>query len=83
MRKIVKTHKYLDDWKLGINLVKYVYNLTEKFPSREKFGITSQIRRAAVSIPSNIAERAARNTKKEFIQFLYISLVSHQLSSVG
>lgn len=53
-----------------------IYRLTEDFPGEEKFGLTTQIRRAAVSIPSNIAEGAARNSKKEFAQFLYISLGS-------
>jgi four helix bundle protein len=47
--------------------------VTERFPSNEQFGLTSQIRRAAVSIPSNIAEGAARQTRKEFIQFLHVS----------
>jgi four helix bundle protein len=50
--------------------------MTSKFPKEELYGITQQIRRSAVSIPSNIAEGAARNSKKEFIQFLYISLGS-------
>ena len=53
-----------------------VYEMTKVFPDVEKFGLTSQIRRAAVSIPSNIAEGAARNTDKEFVQFLYIALGS-------
>ena len=72
----MKTHKDLDVWKKSIDFVTKVYNLTEKFPNNEKFGIISQIRRAAVSIPSNIAEGSARNSKKELIQFLYISLGS-------
>ena len=72
----MKTHKDLDVWKKSIDFVTKVYNLTGKFPNNEKFGIVSQIRRAAVSIPSNIAEGSARNSKKELIQFLYISLGS-------
>ena len=48
-----------------------VYRLTEKLPEAEKFGLVSQMRRAAVSVASNIAEGAARNTKKEFVQFLF------------
>ena len=72
----MKTHKDLDVWKKSIDFVTKVYNITEKFPNNEKFGIISQIRRAAVSIPSNIAEGSARNSKKELIQFLYISLGS-------
>ena len=53
-----------------------IYTLTESFPKDEQFGLTSQLRRAAVSIPSNIAEGSARNGNKEFIQFCYISLGS-------
>ena len=57
-------------------LVTEIYNLTKSFPDDEKFGITSQMRRASVSIPTNIAEGAGRETKKEFKRFLYISLGS-------
>jgi len=71
-----KTHKDLDVWKLSIQLVKAIYKLTSEFPSEEKFGLISQIRSAAVSIPSNIAEGAARNSIKDYIRFLYISLGS-------
>ena len=70
----IKTHKDLDVWKLSIQLVKDIYQLTSKFPSEEKFGLVAQIRRAAVSIPSNIPEGAARNSDKDYIRFLYISL---------
>ena len=69
-------HKSLDVWKRSISLVKKVYELTSSFPKEEMFGLTSQIRRAAVSVPSNIAEGCARNSDKELIQFLYISLGS-------
>ena len=62
--------------KMSIDLVKDIYMLTESFPKDEQFGLTSQLRRAAVSIPSNIAEGSARNGNKEFIQFCYISLGS-------
>ena len=72
----IKTHKDLDVWKLSIQLVKDIYQLTSKFPSEEKFGLVAQIRRAAVSIPSNIYEGAARNSDKDYIRFLYISLGS-------
>jgi len=72
----VKTHKDLDVWKESIILVKDVYTLTKLFPKDEIYGLTSQMRRCAVSIPSNIAEGSARNYDKEFIQFLYISLGS-------
>jgi four helix bundle protein len=74
--KKMKSHKDLTVYKISIDLVAAVYNLTKNFPVEERFGLTSQLRRAAVSIPSNIAEGAARNSKKEFIRFLYISLGS-------
>lgn len=76
MSKGVKTHKDLDVWKEAVMLVKKIYELTSVFPKEEIYGLTSQIRRAVVSIPSNIAEGAARNSTKEFIQFLYIALGS-------
>ncbi len=72
----MKTHKDLDVWKFAIDFVTSIYKATAKFPSEEKFGLMSQLRRAAVTIPSNIAEGAARNHPKEFIQFLYIALSS-------
>lgn len=72
----MKSHKDLTVYKTSIDLVVDVYKTSRSFPDTEKFGLTSQIRRAAVSIPSNIAEGAARNSKKDFIRFLYISLGS-------
>ncbi len=72
----MKSHKDLTVYKTSVDLVVAVYSLTNNFPVEERFGLTSQIRRAAVSIPSNIAEGAARKSKKEFIRFLYISLGS-------
>jgi four helix bundle protein len=69
-------HKDLDVWKKSMDIVVDIYGITKDFPKDEIYGLTSQIRRAAVSIPSNIAEGAARNTDKEFMQFLYISLGS-------
>jgi len=72
----LRTHKDLDIWKLGIELVELIYKICEKYPNEEKFGIVSQIKRASVSIPSNIAEGSARNSQKEFIQFCYIALGS-------
>lgn len=65
-------HKYkeLKLWLKSIDLVTAVYSLTRNFPQVEKFGLVSQINRSAVSIPSNIAEGAGRNSDKEFIQFL-------------
>jgi four helix bundle protein len=70
------THENLDIWKLSIEFVTKVYAHTKGFPNDEKYGLISQIRRAAVSIPSNIAEGAARKSNKEFLKFLYISLGS-------
>ena len=72
----MKTHRDLKVWTNSINLVTMIYQVTSDFPKEELFGITSQMRRAAVSIPSNIAEGAARNSKKEFNNFLSIALGS-------
>jgi len=69
-------HKDLDIWKLGIDLVEMIYKLTKKYPKEELYGLTTQIRRSSVSVPSNIAEGAARKNKNEFLQFLYVSLGS-------
>ena len=72
----MKSHKDLEVWKRSIELVTLLYEYTKGFPKDEAYGLTGQIRRAAVSIPSNLAEGAARNHSKEFVQFLYISLGS-------
>jgi len=66
----------LNAWKEAHNLVLLVYELTEKFPTTEKFGLTNQIRRAAVSITSNIAEGFSRRSSKEKIQFYRMALGS-------
>ncbi len=63
-------------WQKGMLLCKEVYLLTNNFPKEEVYGLTSQIRRCAISIPSNIAEGRGRNGDKEFIRFLQISLGS-------
>jgi len=63
-------------WKNGIDLVKNIYTLTENFPNKEVYGLVSQMRRSAVSIPSNIAEGFKRFHNNEFRQFLYIALGS-------
>jgi four helix bundle protein len=68
--------KELKVWQLSRHLVKDVYDLTTDFPSNEKYGLTSQIRRCVVSIPTNIAEGCGRNTDKDFSHFLNISLGS-------
>ena len=63
-------YKDLLVWQKGMALVKHIYRITQGFPGEEKFGLTSQLRRAAISIPSNIAEGQARHTTREFIQFV-------------
>ena len=63
-------------YKESILLVNDIYDLTKKFPKEEQFGLTNQIRRSAVSVPSNIAEGSARESAKETIRFLYIALGS-------
>lgn len=68
-----KPHKKLDAWKESIALVLLLYELPMQFPKNELFGLISQIRRAAISISANIAEGAARQTRREFLQFLYIA----------
>ncbi|MES3016622.1 MAG: four helix bundle protein [Bacteroidota bacterium] len=72
----MKPHQKLDAWKKSLELVNVIYVLTKSFPTEEKFGLVSQLRRCAVSIPANIAEGCARRSEKELIQFLYISLGS-------
>ena len=70
----MRTHKDLEIWQKGIELVEKMYKLTATFPKEESYGIISQMRRAAISYPSNIAEGAARSSRKEFIRFVYIAL---------
>ncbi len=72
----MRDFKKLKIWQDGIQLVEQIYQLTNKFPREEKFGLTSQMTRAAVSIPSNIAEGGARNSQKEYKRFLEIALGS-------
>jgi four helix bundle protein len=67
----MKTHKDLEAWKRAMDLVETIYKSRLSFPLDEIYGLTSQIKRAAVSIPSNIAEGAGRKGDKAFIQFLY------------
>ena len=76
----MKTQSYKDliVWQKGIALAKIVYRLTQNLPQEEKFGLVAQMRRSAVSIPSNIAEGQARHTTGEFIQF-----ISHAEGSVA
>lgn len=69
----VMSYRELDVWKQARVLVKGIYDLTKKFPKEEQFGLTSQIRRAAISVPSNIAEGCGRNHSKDSIQFFFIA----------
>jgi len=69
----MRPHEKLQTWIESVDLVLNIYKATERFPKEEKFGLTSQIRRAAVSIPTNIAEGAARNSSKEFAHFVSIA----------
>jgi four helix bundle protein len=78
MEKKTQNYKDLVVWQKGIALAKTTYQITAKFPVEEKFDLVSQMRRAAVSIPSNIAEGQARHTTGEFIQF-----ISHAEGSVA
>ena len=64
------THKDLEVYKHSLDLVEQIYQLTARFPSSENFGLTSQLRRSSVSLPSNIAEGSSRGSTKDFIRFL-------------
>lgn len=72
----MRNFRKLKIWEQGIEIVKEVYKLSQKLPSEEKFGLKSQITRAAVSIPSNIAEGSSRNSEVEFKRFLEIAMGS-------
>lgn len=76
MEKKIYTYKDLIVWQKAMDLVTAVYELTEKYPKSELYGLTSQIRRSAVSIPSNIAEGRRRGSQKDFRQFLIIAYAS-------
>src|ERR1041385_8573655 len=70
MKQKTQNYKDLVVWQKGISVAKATYRLTSCFPAEQKFGLVSQMRRAAISIPSNIAEGQARHTTGEFIQFI-------------
>ena len=72
-RKINMEYRDLDIWKFSRELVNSVYELTKSFPKEELYGLTNQIRRYTISIPSNIAQGCGRRTSKDTIQFLYVS----------
>lgn len=89
-----RRHLNLAVWQNAVEFVPLIYQLTSTFPNDERFGLSSQMRRAAVSIPSNIAEGAARKTDKEFLRYLYIArgslveletqvIIAHRLNYVG
>jgi four helix bundle protein len=89
----VSRFRELRAWQLGMDLAERVYLLTDSFPKSETYGLTSQIRRSAVSIPSNLAEGHGRTSSKEFLQFIAIAfgsiceletqiLLSHRLKYV-
>lgn len=73
MNNSVKSYQELLVWQKGMLIVKTIYELTSQFPKEEIYGLTAQMRRSAVSIPSNIAEGRSRSTRKDFIQFLKIA----------
>lgn len=72
----INSYRELKVWQTGLELAKLVYQLSSRFPKQEMYGLSSQIQRAAVSVPSNIAEGAARDSTKEFLQFLATALGS-------
>src|SRR3989344_5311138 len=74
--KQIASYKELIVWQKSVELVEHIYHLTKKFPKEEVYGLVSQMRRASVSIPSNIAEGRLRRSKKDFIQFLQIAFGS-------
>ena len=76
MKEKILSYKDLEVWKNGVKLAKDIYWLTETFLYHELYALTSQLRRAAVSVSSNIAEGYVKNSTKEFVHFLYISLGS-------
>lgn len=72
----MRDFRKLEIWENGIEIVKQIYKLSDKLPAEEKFGLRSQITRAAVSIPSNIAEGCSRNSETEFKRYLEIAMGS-------
>lgn len=69
----MRPHYKLDAWKNAMDLVDEIYEITREFPSEERFGLTSQMRRSAISVPSNLAEGAARKSDAEFANFINIA----------
>ena len=75
-KKTINSFRDLEVWQLGMDIAEKLYHVTKKFPNSERFSLTDQMRRAAIAIPSNIAEGQARHHLKEYMQFLYIALSS-------
>ncbi len=73
MNTFVAAHKKLDVWKRALSLAEMTYRLTDSFPREERFGLSAQMRRAAVSVLSNISEGSARRSSAEYVQFLHIA----------
>jgi four helix bundle protein len=76
MSEPIHSHRELKVWELGIEITTKIYAITNHFPASELYGLTSQLRRAAVSVPANIAEGHARKTTKDYMHFLAIALAS-------
>ena len=74
---MLKNYRELKVWQRSYQLCLEIYKITKRFPNEERYGLTSQIRRAAVSVPSNIAEGYGRKTTPEYIRFLYIAYGSN------
>lgn len=74
--EVVESHENLEVWRMGIQLVKLIYQLTDTFPDKEKYRLTDQMCRAVVSIPSNIAEGGARKSTRDFMRFIAIAIGS-------
>jgi four helix bundle protein len=72
----IRSHRDLKVWQLGMEIAELIYQLTKAFPDDEKFGLVSQLRRSAISVPANIAEDNARESTKEYLRFLSISIGS-------
>jgi four helix bundle protein len=73
MARFERSHQKLDAWKISMDLVTELYRELERFPKHEQYGLCSQIRRAAVSVPANIAEGAGRESTREYLRFLHIA----------
>ena len=75
-RERIQSHRDLKVWQLGMDFAEQTYDLTKSFPDNERFGLVSQLRRAAVSVPANIAEGNARSSTKDYLRHLSIALGS-------